>query len=158
MQKNDSNTTDREIVISRLLNAPLELVWEVWTNPEHIKNWWGPNDFTCTIHQMDVKKDGVWNLTMHGPDGTNYENQSIFKEIVKHKKIVYEHIQAKFTATIELERQGNKTQLSWRMLFETKEEFLRVIREHHADQGLKQNIEKLKTYIKSCKHNILTKQ
>ncbi len=49
MQKNETSTSDREIKISRLLNAPVELVWEVWTNPEHLKNWWGPNGFTNTI-------------------------------------------------------------------------------------------------------------
>src|ERR1700733_3959863 len=82
MEKKESNTADREIRISRLLNAPIELVWEVWTNPEHIKNWWGPNGFTNTIHSMDMKKGGEWNLTMHGPDGTDYKNKTIFKKIV----------------------------------------------------------------------------
>ena len=48
--------------ITRLLNAPRELVWEVWTNPEHIKNWWGPNGFTSTIFQMDVKPGGTWDI------------------------------------------------------------------------------------------------
>ena len=82
MQNGKSNTADREISISRLLNAPIDLVWEVWTDPEHIKNWWGPNGFTNTISTMDVKPEGEWDLTMHGPDGTDYKNKSIFKEIV----------------------------------------------------------------------------
>ena len=49
------NIADREIVISRVLDAPRELVWEAWTNPKHIVNWWGPNDFTTTIEKMDLR-------------------------------------------------------------------------------------------------------
>ena len=119
MQKRESNTSDREIRISRLLDAPVELVWEVWTNPEHIKNWWGPNGFTNTITKMDLKPGGEWNLVMHGPDGTDFKNKSVFKEIVALEKIVFEHIGPNFLATIEFKGNGNKTQLDWHMLFET---------------------------------------
>ncbi|HEY8935530.1 MAG TPA: SRPBCC domain-containing protein [Cyclobacteriaceae bacterium] len=150
MQKKESNTADREIRISRLLNAPIELVWEVWTNPDHIKNWWGPNGFTNTIHQMDVKKDGEWNFIMHGPDGTDYTNKSIFKEIIQHKKIVYEHISGpKFLATIEFESGNETTFINWHMLFETREQFIQVVKTFKADEGLKQNIEKLNHYVQT---------
>src|SRR5678809_780124 len=59
----------RELTITRVLNAPIELVWNVWTDPDHIKNWWGPNGFTNTIFEMDVKPGGNWEFIMHGPDG-----------------------------------------------------------------------------------------
>lgn len=147
MQNEKNNTTDRELRISRLLNAPIELVWEVWTNPEHIKNWWGPNGFTNTISKMEVKTGGEWNLVMHGPDGKDYKNKSVFTEVMEHKKIAYRHIAPNFTATIEFEAQGEKTMLNWHMLFDTKEEFLRIVKEHGADEGLKQNIEKLSAYL-----------
>ncbi|QEC67163.1 polyketide cyclase [Panacibacter ginsenosidivorans] len=144
----DSNISDRELLLSRVLNAPVKLVWDVWTDPEHIKNWWGPNGFTNTIHKMEVNEGGEWNLTMHGPDGTDYKNKSVFKEIVKHKKIVYEHISApKFLATITFAEQGNKTLLTWHMLFNTVEEFEQVVKVFKADQGLKQNIDKLESYL-----------
>ena len=65
---------------------PLELVWEVWTNPEHIKHWWGPDGFTNTITKMDVKNGGEGIFTMYEPDGNNYTNRTIFREVVKHKK------------------------------------------------------------------------
>lgn len=150
MQKKESNTADRELRISRLFNAPVELVWEVWTNPDHLKNWWGPNGFTNTIHKMDVQNGGEWNLTMHGPDGTDYKNKSIFKEIVPHKKIVYEHVSApNFLTTVDFEAQGDKTLITWHMLFETKEQFIQVVKTFKADEGLKQNIEKLNHYIQS---------
>ena len=149
MQKRESNTSDREIRISRLLDAPVELVWEVWTNPEHIKNWWGPNGFTNTITKMDLKPGGEWNLVMHGPDGTDFKNKSVFKEIVALEKIVFEHISPNFLATIEFKGNGNKTQLDWHMLFETKEEFIQVVKTFKADEGLKQNVEKLNNYLET---------
>ncbi len=150
MNNRENNTADREIRISRLLNAPVELVWEVWTNPEHIKNWWGPNGFTNTISKMDIRPGGDWDLVMHGPDGTDYKNKSLFTEVAKHEKIVYEHVSApKFTATITFKSDGNKTQLDWHMLFETKEEFIQVVKTFKADEGLRQNVEKLTRYLET---------
>jgi uncharacterized protein YndB with AHSA1/START domain len=148
MQSAKNNTLDREISISRLLHAPVELVWEVWTDPEHIKYWWGPDGFTNTISKMQVEPGGEWNLIMHGPDGTDYKNKSVFREIVKHKKIVYEHMSSpKFIATIEFESRGDTTFINWHMLFETKEELIQVVKTFKVDEGLKQNIEKLSKYI-----------
>jgi uncharacterized protein YndB with AHSA1/START domain len=148
-EKNIVNkTSDRELIITRLLNAPIELVWEVWTNPDHIKNWWGPDGFTNTISKMEVQAGGEWDLIMHGPDGTDYKNKSIFKEIIKPKKIVYEHVSTpKFTTTVTFDEQGNKTLLTWHMLFETKEQFIQVVKTFKADKGLKQNIAKLEIYL-----------
>ena len=150
MQQNHTiaDSRDRELIITRLLNAPRELVWEVWTNPDHIKNWWGPDGFTNTIATMEVKAGGVWDLVMHGPDGTDYKNKSIFKEIVKPEKIVYEHITApKFSTTITFEARENKTFLTWHMLFESKEQFIQVVKTFKADEGLKQNVSKLENYL-----------
>jgi len=149
-QKDTKNDyTGRELVITRLLNAPVDLVWEVWTNPEHIKNWWGPNGFTNTIFTMDVKPGGLWDLVMHGPDGRDYKNKSIYKEIVKHKKIVFDHLNPDFTATITFEEQSGKTFLSWQMLFNTVEEFNNVVKVFKADEGIKQNVTKLEDYLKA---------
>ncbi len=151
--ENKSNTHDRELLLTRVINAPVALLWEVWTKPEHIANWWGPNGFTNTISKMDIKPGGEWNLVMHGPDGTDYINKSIFKEVVLHKKLVYEHVSGpKFTATIQFEEQGDKTLLTWHMLFESHEQFVQVVKTFKADEGLKQNIEKLNLYLQSVKH------
>jgi len=148
MENQKSNTADREIRLSRLVNAPIDLVWEVWTNPEHIKEWWGPNGFTNTINKMDVRENGEWDLIMHGPDGTDYKNKSIFKEIIKHEKIVYEHISSpKFVATISFKAQKEKTLIDWHMLFESKEQFIQVVKTFKADEGLRQNMEKLNHYL-----------
>src|SRR5258707_7805971 len=61
------------------------------TNPEHVVRWWGPRGFTTTIEEMDVRPGGAWKHVMHGPDGTNYPNKSIFKEVVKPEKLVFSH-------------------------------------------------------------------
>jgi uncharacterized protein YndB with AHSA1/START domain len=137
-----------EISISRLINAPRELVFEVWTDPDHIKNWWGPDGFTNTIHKMEVKPGGSWEFIMHGPDGTNYKNKSIFKEVVKPERLVYEHDSTpKFAATITFEAQGNKTLLHWKMTFESAEALQNVVKTFKADEGLKQNVAKLEEYV-----------
>jgi len=99
---------------------------------------------------MDVKPKGEWDLVMHGPDGTDYKNKSVFKEVVKHKKLVYEHITGpKFIATVIFESQGHKTHLQWQMLFETEEEFIQTVKTFKADEGLKQNVEKLEAYLQN---------
>jgi uncharacterized protein YndB with AHSA1/START domain len=144
----ENSTADRELRLTRLLNAPVELVWEVFTDPEHIKHWWGPNGFTNTITKMDVQPEGEWDLVMHGPDGTDYKNKSVFKEIVKHKKIVYEHVSVpKFLTTIKFEERGKQTQISWHMLFESREQFIQVVKTFKADEGLTQNIDRLEHYL-----------
>ena len=69
MEKVKSDTANRQLRITKLLAAPVEQVWQVWTNPEHIANWWGPAGFTSTIQKMEVAAGGEWRLTMVGPDG-----------------------------------------------------------------------------------------
>jgi uncharacterized protein YndB with AHSA1/START domain len=154
MEHNKSNTHNRELFLTRTLNAPIELVWEVWTNPLHIANWWGPTGFTNTISTMNVQPGGQWNLVMHGPDGRDYENESVFKEVIPFKKIVYEHISyPHILATIEFEAQGEQTLLTWHMLFDSAEDFIKVAKEHKAAEGLKQNVEKLNAYLAAQKNN-----
>lgn len=145
------NTERRQLSISRTLKAPIALVWEVWTNPEHIAQWWGPDGFTNTIQQMDLREGGEWKLTMHGPDGTNYPNRSIFKEIVPHEKIVFEHFNPHFITTIVFEPSGEETLMSWTAVFDTEEMLQTVIKAHKADEGMKQNITKLENYISQLK-------
>jgi uncharacterized protein YndB with AHSA1/START domain len=146
-----SDTAQRELVISRILDAPRELVWEAWINPEHLKNWWGPTGFTNTIHTMDVRPGGVWELTMHGPDGKNYPNHSIFLEVVEMERIVFEHTAPHFMATITFIADGDKTLLSWHMLFDRPEDLEVVVKHHKADQGLRQNVEKFQAYLAGLK-------
>ena len=145
----NDNVTNRELRITKMLNAPVELVWEVWTNPEHIANWWGPTGFTNTIHTMDVAEGGEWRLTMHGPDGKNYPNKSIFVEIVQGKKIVFQHFNPNYIATIVFAPEEKETLVEWTVQFETTELFETVVKVFKADEGLKQNVEKLTVYIET---------
>ncbi|MDC6364374.1 MULTISPECIES: SRPBCC domain-containing protein [Flavobacteriaceae] len=148
------NTERRQLSISRTLKAPIELVWEVWTTPEHIAQWWGPNSFTNSIQQMDVREGGEWKLTMHGPDGTNYPNRSIYKEIVLHKKIVFEHFNPHFITTVVFEPNGEETHMSWTAVFDSEEILQTIIKAHKADEGMKQNIAKLENYISKLKPSL----
>lgn len=143
------NISSREIQISARLHAPDELVWEMWTNPEHLINWWGPDGFTSTIHHMDLTEGGEWLLTLHGPDGTNYPNRSVYKEIVPFSKMVFEHFNPHFITTVLFTPLGEETQLDWTMLFDSAEMRETIVKAHKADEGQRQNIEKLKHYLLS---------
>ncbi|HEY4147579.1 MAG TPA: SRPBCC family protein [Chitinophagaceae bacterium] len=148
MENKKNNTKDRELFLSRTLNAPVALVWEMWTEPEHIVNWWGPNGFTNTISKMETKPGGEWDLVMHGPDGTDYVNKSIFREVVLHKRIVFEHVSfPHFITTVEFEARGEQTFLTWRMVFDSAEILEEVAKKHGAVEGMKQNAEKLEKYL-----------
>ena len=147
MQNENNDTSGWDQRTSILLDAQVELVWEVWTKPEHIKHWWGHNGFTNTIEKMQVEAGGEWIFIMHGPDGKNYPNKTIFREVVKHRKIVHEHFDPNFIAIIEFESQGDKTLLNWYKLYETKELFERVEKHHKSNEGFKQTVEKLEKYL-----------
>ncbi|WP_316636444.1 SRPBCC domain-containing protein [uncultured Flavobacterium sp.] len=149
MENSKNNTTNRAMHVSRLLNAPIDLIWEVWTNPEHIANWWGPNGFTTTIQTMDLKPEGEWRLTMYGPDGKTYLNRSTFVEIAPFKKIVFQHYNPNYLATITFEAKENKILLDWTGVFETDELYETVVKAFKADEGLIQNVDKLETYLKA---------
>ena len=152
MENQKSSTENKGLFLKRTLNAPIDLVWEAWTQPEHIANWWGPNGFTNTISKMDMRTGGEWNLVMHGPDGTDYDNKCIFREVVQNKKIVYEHINwPKFLANVEFDAQGEQTQMKWKMEFESEEEFIQVVKKHGAEEGQKQNVVKLDAYLQNMK-------
>lgn len=144
-------TESRSLSISRTLQAPIELVWEVWTTPEHIAQWWGPNGFTNTIKKMDVQEGGEWKLTMHGPDGTNYPNRSIYKEVIPFKKIVFEHFNPHFITTVHFEAVGQTTVMNWSALFDSEEMLQTIIKAHKADKGMRENVEKLESYLSNLK-------
>lgn len=80
-----------EIVLSRVFDAPREMVFDAWTDPEQVVQWWGPTGFTTTIKEMDVRVGGRWTLTMHGPDGTDYPNKSVFTRVERPSVIAYRH-------------------------------------------------------------------
>lgn len=112
---------NNEIHSSRTLNAPLELVYQAFANPLHLKNWWGPEGFTNTIHEFDLQPGGKWLLTMHGLEKGNYENESIFKTVVPNKLVAWTRLsQPLFDMEVAFEEVSpNKTTISFRMIFDT---------------------------------------
>lgn len=134
--------------MKRLLPAPIEIVWEVWTKPADIANWWGPNGFTTVIRKMEVVEGGEWLLNMKGPDGKNYPNKSVFLEIVPFRKIVFRHFNPNYISTIVLEPKEKQTIMEWTMIFETDQLFETVVKVFKADEGFRQNGEKLENYLK----------
>lgn len=144
----NNDIASRQLCITRLIKAPRELVWEMWTNPEHIKHWWGPNGFTNTIFKMDVKPGGEWDFIMHGPDGTNYRNTHVFQELVKNERLVLTHVSApKFRMEVWFIQHEENTMLTIRSVFQSAEQLKEVIRVFKADVGLKQNVDKLEQYV-----------
>ena len=153
IMNNTTSTPDREIVETRIFDAPRKLVFKVWTEAEHIAKWWGPDGFTNTIHIMDVRPGGIWNLTMHGPDGTDYINKMIYTKIINQELIVYKHDATleneagEFETTVIFEEQGNKTKLTMRMVFNSKAERDLVVEKYGAVEGLSQNLRRLNEYL-----------
>jgi uncharacterized protein YndB with AHSA1/START domain len=138
------NTTDREIVATRVFDAPRELMFKMWTEPEHIAQWWGPRGFTTTIYEMDVRPQGVWRFVMHGPDGADYQNKIVYLEIEGPERIVYDHVSGpRFQSTATFEDLGGKTRLTVRMVFESAELRDKVARDFGAVEGLNQTLERL---------------
>src|SRR5687768_5226389 len=110
---------NRELIITHSFQAPRELVYQAWTDPKHLPQWWGPEGFTTTVHEIEVKPGGVWRYTMHGPDGVDYENKITFIEVNPPGRLVYAHgddsVDELFQVTVSLEEQGKETKLTMRM-------------------------------------------
>ena len=112
--------SDREIVSTRVIHAPRELVWRAWADPRRLERWWGPAGFTNTFHEFDMRPGGDWRFVMHSPDGTDYQNHSVFVKVVAPERLVFEHVCAPtFRMTVTLEDLGGHTRLTWRMLFDS---------------------------------------
>src|SRR5437763_5816956 len=137
-----------EIAATRVFDAPRELVWRMWTDPQHVIHWWGPNGFTNTIQEMDVRPGGVWRFIMHGPDGTDYLNKAVYKEVVKPSRLAYTHVSGPvFDAFVDFIDRGGKTEVSMRMVFESAALRDKVAEEFGAVEGLNQTLGKLEAML-----------
>lgn len=148
----NESTSPLEIQLSRVFDAPRELLWEVWTRPEHVARWWGPSGFTTTIDEFDVRPGGRFTHTLHGPDGTNYPNLAVFREVVPHERIVYSHggtgPGSNVTATWTFEALADgRTKVVGRMVFLTAEERDLVVREFGAVEGGHQHLARLAAHV-----------
>jgi uncharacterized protein YndB with AHSA1/START domain len=88
MTNNTVNETER-MVVTRVFDAPRELVWKAWTDPKYVMQWWGPKGFTSPVCKMDFRVGGKFLCCMRTPDGQDFWNGGEYHEIVLHEKIVY---------------------------------------------------------------------
>jgi uncharacterized protein YndB with AHSA1/START domain len=153
MDSNES-VVDREIVLTRVFDAPRRMMWEAWTDPKQLVLWWGPRGFTTTIEEMDVRPGGVWKMVMHGPDGTDYPNKSMFTEVVPYERLRYKlsggkrggpEVQFEMTATFEDD--GDKTRMTMRMVFASAAARDEDVREYGSIEGGKQTLERLAEHL-----------
>ena len=145
LQEVATPTADREIIGTRIFDAPRELVWKMWTDPNHIVKWFGPNGFTTTIHKMDVRPGGEWTFILHGPDGRNYDNRITYTRIEAPALLEYDHESTPpFHVTVKLVDEGTRaTRVTMHMLFKTVELRESTIRTFGAVEGMHQTLGRL---------------
>lgn len=146
---------ERETVLSRVFDAPRELVFKAWSEPEHLTKWFGPKTFTTTTRHIDVRVGGKWLFDMIAPDGTVYDNRIVFLEIKAPELLLFDHGSDKdddpdkFRVTITFDAQGpNKTVVTMRQLFHTKEQRDATIGFGAVEIGYG-TIDKLAEYLKT---------
>lgn len=148
-----SPTADREVVITRLIDAPRERVFDAFTDPAQVGEWWGPTGFTTTTHEMDVRPGGTWRFIMHGPDGVDYPNWISYHEVARPERLVYDHggerADPDFHVTVTFADEGGRTRLTMRSLFPTAAAREYVVREFNAIEGGNQTLDRLVQFLSS---------
>ena len=152
----ETGTAEREIVMTRLFDAPRELVFDAYTDPKHIAEWWGPNGFSTTVHEMDVRPGGVWRFIMHGPDGTDYTNRIVYRVVKRPERLEFEHGSdldddpERFQVTITFTEEAEGTRLTQRSLVPTAEQHARVIGFGAVELG-RQTLERFAAHLATRK-------
>lgn len=140
--------TDQEVVNIRTFATPRERVFAAFSQPAQLACWWGPEGFTNTIHEFDLRPQGMWRLTMHGPHGANYENTSRFLDVEPPARVVYEHLDPihQFRMTMLFEAPTPETTtLTWRMDFGSPAEAAKLRTFIHAAN--EQNFDRLAAHL-----------
>jgi uncharacterized protein YndB with AHSA1/START domain len=154
---NASPTADREMVVSRLIDQPTALVFNAWTEPKQLEQWWGPEGFTTTVHEMDVAEDGITRLVMRGPDGVDYPNKLVYANIIAAKRLSYmqsddgdaDNDAAAFGVTVLFEEEAHQTRVTMHALFKTAAERDRVVQEGEALNGANQTLARLDQFLQT---------
>jgi uncharacterized protein YndB with AHSA1/START domain len=145
--------SDRDLVFTRVFDAPRDLVFDAWTDAGQIAAWWGPTGFTTSTEEMDVRPGGAWRFIMHGPDGTDYRNHIVYDEVVRPERLVYHHSgeagtePVTFTVTVLFEPRGNRTQLTMRMQFPSAAMLALVAERYGAIEGARQTLARLEAHL-----------
>ncbi len=154
-----SATADREIVISRVIDAPRELVFEAFTEVRHLSQWWGPEGFTTTTRSFDFRAGGVWDFVMHGPDGTDYQEWITWTEIVPPEGIALLHGESRddpnaFASVLTFVPDGAGTRIEMRTLFLTRAQRDEAVEKYHAIEGGQQTLNNLAAYVAKLTRNV----
>ncbi|MFI8073697.1 SRPBCC family protein [Streptomyces sp. NPDC086033] len=154
----DRTTADREIVISRAIGAPRELVFEAFTQVRHLSRWWGPEGFTTTTRSFEFRVGGAWDFVMHGPDGTDYQEWITWREIVPPQRIALLHGESRddpnaFESVLAFEPDGEETRIVMRTVFRTKELRDEAVEKYHAVEGGEQTLSNLAAYVAELTRN-----
>jgi uncharacterized protein YndB with AHSA1/START domain len=145
-------TADREIMISRIIDAPPELVFEAFTEVRHLSQWWGPEGFTTTTRAFEFRVGGEWDFVMHGPDGTDYQEWITWTRIVAPEGIALLHGESRddpnaFESVLTFEPDGAATRIEMRTVFPTKELRDEAVAKYHAIEGGEQTLGNLAAYV-----------
>jgi uncharacterized protein YndB with AHSA1/START domain len=146
-----SATADREIVISRVIDAPREVVFEAFSEVRHLSQWWGPEGFTTTTRAFEFRVGGEWEFVMHGPDGTDYQDLITWTEITPPERIALLHGEVRddpnaFRSVITFAAEGAATTIDMRTVFPTREQRDEAVERYRAIEGARQTLEHLAAY------------
>jgi len=140
----------REIVVTRVFDAPRERVFDAWTDAKHLAQWWGPDGFSTTTHTFDPRAGGEWRLVMHGPDGRDYPNRIVFTTIARPHCLAYKHEGdggVNFFSTVTFDEEGTGTKLTLRMRFSSAAECAAVEQKSGARDGARQTLLRLGEFL-----------
>jgi uncharacterized protein YndB with AHSA1/START domain len=155
MESNDKPSAEQahafDIVSRRSFDAPRTLLYEAFRNPNHLVHWWGPNGFTNTFHEFDLRPGGTWRFTMHGSNGVDYEIMKKFLDVVDGDHIVLEHVEPMhhFRLTMTFTDDGPRSELIWHMVFLEAEESDQLKR--FLAEANEQNFDRLEAYLPTMK-------
>ena len=143
---------DREIVISRVISAPRELVFEAFTEVRHLSRWWGPEGFTTTTRAFEFRVGGEWDFVLHGPDGTDYQEWISWTEIAPPERIALVHGESRgdpnaFGSVLTFALDGSATLIEMRTVFPTKGLRDEAVEKYHAIEGGQQTLRNLDAYV-----------
>ena len=143
--------SDREIVTTRVFNAPRALVFKAWADPNHLKNWWGPKGFTNTFNTFDFRVGGKWSFVMHGPEKGNYKNECTFLVIREPELLIWDRqSQPLFQVEVGFEEVGSdQTKVIFKQKFATVEE-CNKLRKYVPDKN-EENMDKLEEELKKMR-------
>jgi uncharacterized protein YndB with AHSA1/START domain len=134
----------RGMISTRVYDAPRELVYSMFTDAEHISNWWGPRGFSTTTSKMDVRSGGEWIHVMHGPDGRDYPNRVVYVEVAPPERLVYDHVSdPRFRGVASFAEKEGKTEVRFSIEFETAEIRDTIAKEFGAERGQIDTLDRL---------------